>query len=271
VLGRFGHGFGASLAIENHPSRRILETFMKARVASSSESYLRGRRDPKSGFGYGLSRRTNMLLETIDRHAPLNPHLDVVDFGCADGAMLQAVADHLGNRFRRGVGLDVFRAGKPNNDSGKHLDFRVADLFRQYPFPVEDELYDVAIASAFLKHHPEPARFLAEVARVLRPSGCAILLDPRPFVVQIGCRVGRFNPDYNPSIWSRATVERWLAESRLNLVIRDFRRYWVAPTYGFYRLGVERVLPGFVEHAVALHQCITLVKPANAQIVGSSQ
>jgi SAM-dependent methyltransferase len=233
---------------------------MKAGTTNPSARYLSERRDPRSSFGYGLSRRTTMLLEAIDEQCQETGGINVVDFGCAEGAMLKAVAAHLGARFKSGVGLDVFRAGKPDVDADLQLEFRTADLFRQYPFPVEENHYDIAIASAFLKHHPDPARFLGEVSRVLRPGGCVVMLDPRPFVVRVGCRIGRFNPDYNPSIWSRGTVDQLLSQSGSNLAIRSYKRYWVAPTYGIYRLGVEKLLPVFVKNAVALHQCITLVK-----------
>jgi len=50
----------------------------------------------------------------------LNPRarLDIVDFGCADGAMLEAIATHIPGRFGSGLGLDVFRSGIPQkNDS----------------------------------------------------------------------------------------------------------------------------------------------------------
>ncbi len=243
---------------------RAAKAAMKTPSQNATECYLSGRRDPTSSFGYGLFRRTTMLLDSLDAHAfePPRARLDVVDFGCADGTMLEAMAAHLPERFGSGLGLDVFRGGVPRENPASRIEFQALDLFKQFPFPVADASRDVAIASAFLKHHPQPARFLSEVARILRPGGIVQLLDPRPFVVHIGQRLGRFNPEYNPSLWGRATIERLLrAQPRESgLRLGPYRRYWVAPNYGLYRLGLERVLPASVKHVLSLHQCLVLVK-----------
>ena len=237
---------------------------MKTPPKSATECYLSGRRDPTSSFGYGLFRRTTMLLDSLDAHAftPARTKLDVIDFGCADGTMLEAMAAHMPERFGSGLGLDVFRSGVPGENAALGIRYQAIDLLKQFPFPVADASRDVAIASAFLKHHPQPAQFLAEVARILRPGGIVQLLDPRPFVVQIGQRLGRFNPDYNPSLWGRATIERLLrAQPReRGLRLGAYRRYWVAPNYGLYQMGLERVLPAPLKHALSLHQCLVLVK-----------
>ena len=225
-----------------------------------SERYLSLRADPHSSFGYGLMRRTQALLSTIDAYAPPASDLRVVDFGCADGAMLAAVAAHLGERFSSGLGLDVFRAGIPTGIADNRIEFIATDLFKHYPFPILDASVDIVIASAFFKHHPEPIKFLGEVARVLKPGGLVVLTDPRPLVVRIGCRIGRFNPEYNPNIWSLSTVNRFLQQNRIHLKINSFKRYWIAPTSTLYRLGVEKIIPDFIGQGIALHQCLTMLK-----------
>lgn len=237
---------------------------MEAFPKSENEQYLAGRRDATGRFGYGLFRRTSTVLDAIDAHqfAPMRAKLDVIDFGCADGAMLEAIAAHMPERFGGGLGLDVFRSGVAPANRKLRIDFQAVDLFRQFPFPVADSSRDVAVASAFLKHHPEPGKFLAEVARIVRPGGCIILLDPRPFVVRIGQRFGRFNPEYNPSLWGRATIERILRTlpPEHGLRIGPYRRYWVAPNYGLYRIGLEQLLPQSIKNIFALHQCQVLLK-----------
>lgn len=232
----------------------------KFKVSNLAAQYLELRNDPKSSFGYGLMRRTNMLLEMMGKYATGENALDVIDFGCAEGAMLLAAAAKLDKRFQSGLGVDVFRSGVPQADTVHNIRFAFADLFR-YPLPIESESRDVAIISAFLKHHPSPASFLREVSRILRSGGCAIVLDPRPWVVNVGFRVGRFNPEYNPSLWSLATIKTLLAEQRdIRLDVKDYRRYWVAPTPAIFNLGVERILPANILHILAMHQCVVLTR-----------
>ena len=231
---------------------------------NANERYLAGRRDATSGFGYGLSRRTSMVLSAIDAHCfeLSRAKLDIVDFGCADGTMLEAITTQMSDRFGSGLGLDVFRSGVPLPLSAFRIDFQAIDLFKQFPFPVADATRDVAIAPAFLKHHPEPARFLVEVSRILRPGGCVLLLDPRPHVVRIGQRFGRFNPEYNPSLWDNVTIERLVCTPPHDSGLRlgPYTRYWVAPSYGLYRIGLERLLPDSLIKIFALHQCLVLHK-----------
>jgi len=234
-------------------------------ASAGARRYLAARQNVNTGFGYGLGRRTEMLLGMLHRFAEPLPakRIDIVDFGCADGSMLRAAARHLGERIGSGLGLDVFRSGLPAPaEHGETLGFRQVDLFKSYPYPLAASSCDVAIVSAFLKHHPDPARFCAEIARVLRDGGIAIVLDPRPLVVRIGMLFGRFNPRYNPSLWSRRSMASLLADTPLR--IEHFERYWVAPNHTLHRMGLERWLPQPAIGLLGLHQCMVLRKAETA-------
>lgn len=232
-----------------------------------TQRYLAQRRNPASGFGYGLARRSAMAVAAAERaFAGAAPgSVDVVDFGCAEGAMLEDLATALGHRFGQGVGLDVFRSGQPPDDPARRLRFVAQDLFRAWPYPLADASADLALASAFAKHHPDLPRFLGEVARILRPGGIAVLLDPRPTVVKVGMRVGRFNPAYNPSPWSGRSIARLLGTTPLGgrLALQSFERYWLAPNHAIHRTGVEDWLPPGLRHLLGLHQCLVLRRLAD--------
>ncbi len=236
-------------------------------IAVFTQRYLAQRRDPSTGFGYGLARRSAMAVAAAERAFASAPpgSVDVVDFGCAEGAMLEDLAAALGDRFGQGVGLDVFRSGQPPDDPARRLRFLPQDLFRGWPYPLPDASADLALASAFAKHHPDLPRFLGEVARILRPGGIAVLLDPRPAVVRIGMRVGRFNPAYNPSPWSARSMARLLGTSPLGrrLAIESFERYWLAPNHAIHRTGVEERLPRPLRQLLGLHQCLVLRRTAS--------
>lgn len=221
-------------------------------------TYISARQLDDGPLGYGLRRRTGMLLSAIDRMLPTiaRPRLDVIDFGCADALMLRAAARALGERYGSGLALDVFRAGAPADVDA--MRFLAVDLFETFPYPVESASTDIAIASAFMKHHPDNRRFLEQVARVLRPGGFAVLLDPRPFVVKVGMRIGKFSRQYNPSLWSPRSVQALLSDAGIALQPVYAERYWVAPTQALYDTGFERWLPGPLSNLLALHQCMCL-------------
>lgn len=209
-----------------------------------------------------LARRSQRAIAAIELHCSGDLPLDLVDFGCADGAMLFTLARRLGRRFGSGVGFDVFRGGMPSVPEGLRVRFVLADLFRDYPFVLPDRSRDVAVVSAFLKYHPSPVRFLGEVARILRPGGIAVVLDPRPLVVHLGSLVGRFNKGYIPALWGRDRLRAFVsgpaAQEAARLEMVEFERYWVAPTARLYRTGVEAWLSRQIVQLVGLHQCAVL-------------
>lgn len=223
--------------------------------AAGAKSYHTERRDEHSPYGYCLSRRIAMVLSVCDRRRLAG---DVVDFGCADGLMLDAVARRLKTRFTSGLGVDLFPLGTPPDQPRRKIAFRRIDLFNEYPFQIPDSSCDVAIASAFLKHHPDPGRFLGEVHRTVRPGGHVVLLDPRPLVVKLGMKVGRFRPNANPSVWSRTTIEKLVRDRRLDFSVEAFERYWIAPNAYLFNAGAESVFPGWLRQVAGLHQCLLL-------------
>lgn len=223
-----------------------------------NERYLAARQRHSGSLSYGLGRRTRMLMTTLERLLPSlqREQLDVVDFGCADAFMLRATAETLGARHGSSTGLDVFRTGVPPDTDD--MRFLKVDLFKGFPYPLEDASCDIAIASAFMKHHPDTRRFLEEVARVLRPGGVVVLLDPRPFVVKVGMIFGKFSRHYNPSLWSAKSVAELVASAGIELRPEFHARYWVAPVQSIYDTGIENVMPSAVVNLLALHQCMVL-------------
>lgn len=232
-----------------------MKLYKSFQEAGGAKWYLQERLDKKSPWGYGLSRRITMVLSVFDRYGLSG---DIVDFGCGDSMMLDAVARHLESRFTSGLGVDVFPIGVPADQPHRQMQFRRIDLSKEYPFQIDDESVDVAIASAFLKHHPEPARFLAEAYRILRPGGHLVLLDPRPLVVNIGIKFGRFGATSNPSVWSKRTIEALISDRQLGFGIKDYERYWIAPNHLLFELGLEAVFPDCIRRVAGLHQCLVL-------------
>lgn len=221
-------------------------------MAYSPLSYKNARDNKSSTFGYGLQRRTQMVVATVQRLYSTE-FIDAVDFGCADSFMLTALQNNLPN-FRSGLGLDVFRAGMPIAEIAENrMTFESIDLFKQL-HRIQARCANVAIVSSFIKHHPDPVRFLQAVRWTLKQGGVAILLDPRPFVVHLGALAGRFNKGYIPSLWSRRTLLTWLESGPLanKFTLDSFDFYWRAPIPSLEQL--EKLLPA----VCSLHQYAVL-------------
>ncbi len=107
-------------------------------------------------------------------------HAHVADLGCGPGVILC-------NVLRRkagwtGEGLDISQAAvdyatrlAAHQEVGKRVRFSTGDVVH---LPYRDASFDVVIASEVLEHVPEIRLALAEIKRILRPGGKAVITVP---------------------------------------------------------------------------------------------
>ena len=106
----------------------------------------------------------------------------VLEVGCGPGHLSIRLA-HSGLAVT-GLDLDpaMIERAKANSDragdSGQHpLSFRIGDV-ASLPFP--DGSFDLVVSTLSMHHWAEPKTGLAEIGRVLRPGGRALVWDIRP-------------------------------------------------------------------------------------------
>jgi SAM-dependent methyltransferase len=122
--------------------------------------------------------------------AGLTPASCVLDVGCGIGRMARPLAGFLDERGRyEGFDVNPVGIGWCQLRYDERFRFTLADLYnsryhptgalkaREYPFPYEDDAFDVVLAASVLTHllEDEAAHYLAEIARVLRPRGRALI------------------------------------------------------------------------------------------------
>jgi len=94
------------------------------------------------------------------------------DIGCANGVITRLVADKIG--AGRVVGMDFVDAGV-----GPGIEFHKANLDGKEPLPFADATFDVITCLETLEHLHDTDRMMAEIRRILRPDGYAIVAVPR--------------------------------------------------------------------------------------------
>jgi ArsR family transcriptional regulator len=108
----------------------------------------------------------------------LLPTVEVADIACGEGYLSVESAQWA----KRVVGIDrsadVLKRAKALADRRgvKNVTWKRGDMEK---LPLEDGSIDVALLSQALHHAAEPARAVAEAARVLRPGGHVLVLDLR--------------------------------------------------------------------------------------------
>jgi SAM-dependent methyltransferase len=99
----------------------------------------------------------------IGRRGPLT----VLDFGCGDGALVTAL------RAGGWTALGCDFPGVVPDDDGFH-----AIVPNPYTLPFEDGTFDLVVSTSVLEHAANKRECFEEIARVLRPGGCAMHLYP---------------------------------------------------------------------------------------------
>ena len=119
------------------------------------------RRDPPRSDRHYLMLRplADALSAEIERLLSARRGLRVLDIGCGAKPYFPMFAPYAGEY----VGIDAV--------PGPSVD--VLGTVEELPFP--DSCFDVVLCTQVLEHVEEPARATAEIARVLRPDGVALL------------------------------------------------------------------------------------------------
>ncbi|TPI14411.1 metalloregulator ArsR/SmtB family transcription factor [Mesorhizobium sp. B4-1-3] len=140
------------------------------------------------------------------------PFQSMLDLGTGTGRLLEIFAP----LYRRGVGIDMSRemltVARANLDKAgiANAQVRQGDIFSP---PVERNAFDLVTIHQVLHYLDDPARAIAEAARLLRPSGRLIVVDFAPHNLE-------FLRDQHAHMrlgFSDRQMSDWFAEAGLDL------------------------------------------------------
>jgi methionine biosynthesis protein MetW len=135
---------------------------------------------------------------------------DVLDLGCRDGTLTRHFVE--GNRV---VGADIDSEALEFAKREYGIEVQWVNLNSVLPFP--DERFDVVIMAETLEHLPYPTITLAEVRRVLRPSGIFIGNVPLFYHLHNRWQILRGKrPDWDP------THLQYFSYDSLRELLQDF-------------------------------------------------
>jgi ArsR family transcriptional regulator len=99
------------------------------------------------------------------------------DLGCGTGQIASVLAPFVARVIAVDGSAAMLQAAKKRLQGFANVELRRGDL---EALPIDDGVLDAATLMLVLHHVPEPERALAEVARVVRPGGRAIVVDMLP-------------------------------------------------------------------------------------------
>jgi ArsR family transcriptional regulator len=152
--------------------RRLKNVLTKRR--SKSEEFF------ASASGQWDHLRSELFGDRFHLHALLSlidPALTVGDLGCGTGQVSELVAPHVAKVIAVDGSTDMVQAARKRLTGMHQVDVRRGDM---EALPSDDCVLDVAVVALVLHHVPEPARALADMNRVLKRGGRAVIVDMLP-------------------------------------------------------------------------------------------
>lgn len=220
-----------------------------ARVAELDEATQQGLAEVLETRGADAQQRS--MRAGFMREIPFPPEAHILEVGCGTGVLTRVLAQREGVASVTGTDLAPSLVARATDAASglENVSFQVADA-RDLPF--EDESFDVVVMDSVLVHVPTPERAVAEVRRVLRPSGvfAAFEGDYATTTVALG--------DHDPLqrcaevMMANSVTDRWLVR-RLPAMLRDhgfemesFR------SHGFVDTAADGYMTTVIDRGVAL-------------------
>lgn len=134
---------------------------------------------PEEADGYDSMDHSLPNDNFVGRLVELGARGSMLDIGCGPGHVALLVAARIGDAEILGVDLaaNMLRHAERRRAASPHrsrLRFEIADAKR---LPYADASFDTVFSNTIMHHIPEPAPYLAEAFRVLRPGGVLLIRD----------------------------------------------------------------------------------------------
>ena len=165
-----------------------------------------------------IDSKARLLLRLLRQRLGDPKQARVLDVGCGIGLLDRLLVDQVGTLH----GLDI---------SGESIQIATGlcpgAKFQQFDggsMPYSDGEFDLAFAVCVVHHVPPShwTKFAAEMARVLRPGGLAVVIEHNPFNPVTRYIVSRCEFDHDAVLLSPRTCRRLAQGAGLDVVNQDF-------------------------------------------------
>lgn len=118
-----------------------------------------------------IDRRVETILELLPR---LGPDAELLDIGCLDGTFTRLYAERVGTTRAHGADVSLLDRAREKGIDAVEVDLNSGD-----PLPYPTGRFDVVLCVETLEHVYPTDHLVAEIFRILKPGGTAIIDVPR--------------------------------------------------------------------------------------------
>jgi SAM-dependent methyltransferase len=160
----------------------------------------------------------------------------VLDVGCGVGLTDRLLVDQVGSLHGIDISADSVAEAARTNPAACYT------AFDGSTFPLADASVDLAFAICVLHHVPPEGRanFAAELRRVVRPGGIAVIFEHNPLNPLTRVAVSRCELDEGVVLARRGTTTRLLEDAGLRVEQRAYLIFTPSPRWA---AGLDRALP----------------------------
>ena len=171
----------------------------------------------------GYVRETLGLLAD---HAAIGPGERVLDVGCGTGAFARRLVDANPAQSVTGADVSAGMLAEARRKLGDAPNVRFVEA-RAEALPFPDGAFEVVVSASALHYARRPGAALAEIARVLRPGGRAVVLDwdrSRWTMAAMDAALRLFDPAHGRTLSGAELGEQIAAAGFASHSVRPFDR-----------------------------------------------
>jgi SAM-dependent methyltransferase len=186
------------------------------------------------GSTFFMTRKLELLLETLARLGLDPRRASWLDVGCGQGQLLRAGRSH----FARAAGCDVSAGMMQGID-----EVEVVAQTEPDRVPFDDNSADL-VTAVCMYHHVDQrswARLTADIRRVLRPGGVFAIVEHNPLNPIVQLIVRRTPVDEHATLFTAARARRVMRDAKLDVLSTRYFLYVPERLYRWGRL-VEKAL-----------------------------
>jgi len=196
---------------------------------------------------YRLKRRGFEVTEAIKKYHPTNIKA-ILDIGTADGLMLSRIKKEFPDA--ECVGLEYSEELIKTCDD-KNIKIIQGDAQN---IPLENNSFDIAIATAIIEHLDHPVKLLEEARRILKLDGILILTTPNPFFEKIADFIGHTEKEIHQTSFGLKSLKIYFKKT--NFQVLKTKRFMISPVGFPCELIIEKIIRFLKLDFILLNQLI---------------